>query len=84
MEIRDDILITSPLHRQYFTNQQLELTAGYPYNVEDQDTLEDLLTITENELLFWEKIGISPTYMFEEYDTLDENSNYITNNPSGL
>ena len=71
-EIREDILITSPLHRQYFTRQQLELSSGDPYNVGDQDTLENLLTITEEEILFWETIGVSPTYMFEEYDIMDE------------
>tara|TARA_Y100000310_G_scaffold139407_1_gene138698 strand:+ start:451 stop:3192 length:2742 start_codon:yes stop_codon:yes gene_type:complete len=71
-EIRGDILITSPLHRQYFTAQQLKLTSGEPYNIEDQDTLENLLAITEEEILFWEKIGISPNYMFEEYGITDE------------
>ena len=73
-EIRDDILIISPLHRQYFTHQQLELTSGDPYNEGDQDTLENLLTITEEELLFWETIKISPNYMFEDYNIMDENS----------
>ena len=73
-DIRDDILIISPLHRQYFTRQQLELTSGDPYNEGDQDTLENLLTITEEELLFWETIKISPNYMFEDYNIMDENS----------
>jgi len=82
--IRYDILIISPLHRQYFTKQELELTSGDPYNEEDQDTLENLLSVTEGEILFWKRINISPTYMFEEYDIVDEFSTYITNNPSGL
>ena len=73
-EVRDDILITSPLHRQYFTRKQLELTSGQPFNETDQDTLEDLLRITEEEVLFWETIGVSPNYMFEEYDIVDEYS----------
>lgn len=71
-EIRDDILITSPIDRQYFTSKQLELTSGDPYNKEDQDTIENLLTITEEEILFWDRIDTSPTYMFEEYDIMDE------------
>ncbi len=71
-EVRDDILTTSPLHRQYFTRKQLELTSGQPYNEGDQDTLENLLTITAEETMFWESIGLSSTYMFEEYDILDE------------
>ena len=76
-EIRDDILITSPLHRQYFTHQQLQLTSGDPYNDSDQDTIENLLSITKEEILFWESIGVSPTYMFKEYDIEDSLSNYI-------
>jgi len=83
-EIRDEILITTPQDRQYFTKKELELSSGQPYNVGDQDTLENLLTITEEEILFWDTIGISSTYMFEEYDIIDEFSGYITNNPNGL
>jgi DNA polymerase I len=71
-EVRDDILITSPEDRQYFTEQQLQLTSGQPYNETDQDNLEDLLTITHEELEFWKRINTSPTYMFEEYDIVDE------------
>ena len=71
-EVRDNILVTSPADRQYFTHQQLELTSGHPFVETDQDTLENLLTITEEEILFWESIGVSATYMFEEYDIMDE------------
>jgi len=72
-EVRDDIIITSPLHRQYFTQKQLILTSGQPMKEGDQDTIEDLLTVTEEENLFWDLINLSPTYMFEEYDIVDEN-----------
>jgi DNA polymerase elongation subunit (family B) len=70
--IREEILITSPLERKYFTAQELTLTSGKPFNESDQDKLEDLLTITDEELEFWDRIGISPTYMFEEYGIEDE------------
>jgi len=73
-EVRDDILITTPLDRQYFTRKQLELTSGQPYNEGDQDTIDNLLTVTDEENLFWESINLSSTYMFEEYDILDEYS----------
>jgi len=43
-----------------------------PYNETDQDKLEDLLTITYQEMNFWESVGISPIYMFEEYGIVDE------------
>jgi len=72
-EVRDDILITTPLDRQYFTQKQLTLTSGQPMKEGDQDTIEDLLTITNEERLFWDLINLSPTYMFEEYNIVDEN-----------
>jgi len=70
--IREDILITSPLERKYFTAQELTLTSGKPFKNEDQDKLEELLTITDEELEFWNRIGVSPTYMFEDYGIADE------------
>jgi DNA polymerase elongation subunit (family B) len=70
--IREDILITSPLERKYFTSQELTLTSGKPFKNEDQDKLEELLTITDEELEFWNRIGVSPTYMFEDYGIADE------------
>ena len=83
-EIRDMILINTPNDRQYFTKRELELSSGQPFNEGDQDTLENLLTITKEEEVFWDTVDTSPTYMFEEYDILDEYSGYITNNPNGL
>jgi DNA polymerase elongation subunit (family B) len=71
-DVREDILITSPDDRNYFSSKQLELTAGMPYNETDQDKLEDLLTITDQEMKYWNDMGISPTYMFEEFDIVDE------------
>ena len=70
--VREDIMITSPLERKYFTAQELTLTSGKPFNESDQDKLIDLLTITDEELEFWNRIGVSPTYMFEDYGIADE------------
>ena len=70
--IRGDVLVTTPLDRKYFTKQELELTSGKPYNETDQDKLEDLLAITDEELAFWKRIDVSPTFMFEEYGIEDE------------
>jgi len=70
--VRDDLLINTPLDRNYFTKQELQLTSGQPYKESDQDKIEELLTITDEELKFWDKIGVSPTYMFEEYNIQDE------------
>ena len=70
--LRDDILVSNPSDRKYYTRQELELTSGQPFKDGDQDKLDELLTITDEELEFWNKIGISPTYMFEEYGIDDE------------
>ena len=70
--VREEIIIDNPSKRKYYTKQELELTSGYPFKDGDQDKLEELLIITDEELLFWESIGISPTYMFEDYGIADE------------
>lgn len=70
--LRDDILISNPSDRKYYTRQELELTSGQPFKDGDQDKLDELLTITDEELEFWKKIGVSPTYMFEDYGIEDE------------
>jgi DNA polymerase elongation subunit (family B) len=70
--IREDILVSNPSDRKYYTTQELKLSSGEPFKEGDQDKLDELLTITDEELAFWDKIGISPTYMFEDYGTEDE------------
>jgi hypothetical protein len=70
--LRDDILVSNPSDRKYYTRQELELTSGQPFKDGDQDKLDELLTITDEELEFWNKIGVSPTYMFEDYGIDDE------------
>jgi len=61
--VRDVLIITDPAERQYFTNSELELVSGIPSEEGDQDTLEELMTISDEELRFWEMKGISPEYM---------------------
>ncbi len=70
--VREDIIITNPSNRKYYTRQELELTSGKPFKDDDQDKLEELLIITDEELEFWKSINISPTYMFEDYGIEDE------------
>jgi DNA polymerase elongation subunit (family B) len=54
-DVRDRILKDNPNDREYFTNAQLELTNGYPFEVKDQDTIEELLTPADGEIEFWER-----------------------------
>ncbi len=71
-DVRDEILITSPDDRNYFTDSQLELTSGMPFNESDQDNLDELLQVTDQEMDFWNNMNMSPWYMFEEFNIVDE------------
>lgn len=61
--VRDVLIITDPSEKQYFTNSELELVNGIPTEKADQDTIEELMTISDEEVEFWEQKGISPEYM---------------------
>lgn len=53
-EIRNRILITNPDNKPYFTADECELCGGYPNKSSDQDTLEQLMTMDDKEIKFWE------------------------------
>jgi DNA polymerase elongation subunit (family B) len=63
-EIREDILIENPKDRPIFTKSQTELVRGYPMKESHQDTLEEVLTLSDMELTFWKNVGIDPYYMY--------------------
>lgn len=69
-EIREDILIEDPKDRPIFTKSQTELVRGYPMKEAHQDTLEEVLSLSDMELTFWKSVGIDPYYMYIE-NTLD-------------
>lgn len=64
-EIRDNLLVDSPEKRGLFTKSQCELINGKPFEEGDQDTIEELLTISEMENKFWNKVNIDPNYIYE-------------------
>jgi len=65
-DVRDGLLVTDPAQRGIFTKAQCELINGVPFDDGDQDKLkEDVLDITEQELLYWEKRGLKPDYMYD-------------------
>ncbi len=63
-EIREDILIEDPKDQPIFTKSQTKLVRGYPMKEFHQDTLEDVLTLSDTEILFWQSVGIDPYYMY--------------------
>lgn len=70
-EIRDGLLVSDPAERGIFTKEQCELINGMPFEEGDQDKLEqDVLDITEQEMSYWGKRGLSPYYM---YNLAEEN-----------
>jgi len=64
-EVREGLLITDPENRGLFTKEQCDLVNGIPFEPEDQDSLEEVLTISEPEVKYWEKRGLEPDYMYE-------------------
>jgi DNA polymerase elongation subunit (family B) len=65
-EIRDGLLVSKPDDRSFFTKDQCELINGVPFEEKDQDRLyEDVLDISEPELKYWEKRGLSPDYIYD-------------------
>jgi hypothetical protein len=64
-EIRNELLVLSPDKRGLFTKSQCELINGHPFEDGDQDSIEDLLTLSDDELKFWGRIDMNPNYMYD-------------------
>ncbi len=70
-EVRDSLLKNKPEDREYFTKSQCELINGIPRKEADQDTLEEILELSNEEKLFWEKLNLSENYFMEELGIFD-------------
>jgi len=64
-EVRNALIVNDPEQRGIFTTAQCELINGKPFDESGQDKLEDVLAITDLEMSYWEKRGLSPDYMYE-------------------
>jgi len=64
-EVRNNLIVDKPEDRGVFTKEQCKLINGVPFEPADQDSIEDLLTITEQEKVYWDKRGINPEYIYE-------------------
>jgi hypothetical protein len=65
-EIREDILIEDPKDRQYFTKNQCELVSGYPLKEDGQDKFDEVMTLSDSEVLFWNRVNRDPFFMYVE------------------
>lgn len=63
--VRDSLLVNNPEDMGLFTKEQCELINGHPFKIENQDTIEDLLEITNDEQTFWKNINVSPDYIYD-------------------
>ena len=70
-EVRDTLIVKDPKDRQFFTAKQCELISGIPRKEGDQDELEDVLTLSEEEEVFWNKIGSHPNSFLEDLGILE-------------
>ena len=48
-----------------FTASQCELINGYPMGPGDQDELDEVMTMSDGEIRYWEKRGLSSDYMYD-------------------
>jgi hypothetical protein len=63
-EIRNDILVERPEDRQYFTSKQCELVNGFPLSEDGQDKYDEVMTLSDSEVIFWNKIKRDPFFMY--------------------
>jgi DNA polymerase elongation subunit (family B) len=83
-EIRDEILIEDPKDRPFFTKSQTQLVRGYPRRDGDQDTLEEVLTLSDSEIAFWRHVEMDPYYMYVD-DTIEMvDTTYVSKNKNIL
>jgi len=64
-EVREGLIVDDPINRGIFTTSQCELINGKPFEPSDQDTLEEVMTLSEGEIKYWEKRELSSNYMYE-------------------
>jgi len=79
-EIRSEILVDNPDDRPFFTKSQTKLVRGFPMKEGSQDNLDEVLTLSEPEIRFWNDVNINPYYMYLE-DTMGlVNEEYVKKN----
>ena len=64
-EVRNNLIVNEPEKRGIFTTAQCELINGYPLGEGDQDSIEDLLTLSDAEIKYWEKRELSSDYIYD-------------------
>lgn len=79
-EIREEILVDNPEDRPLFTKSQTQLVRGFPRKDGDQDTLDEVLTLSDTEQTFWKSVGINPYYMYVDGTMSLVDDSYVNKN----
>ena len=79
-EIRSEILVDNPDDRPFFTKSQTKLVRGYPMKEGSQDNLDEVLTLSDPEIRFWDDVNINPYYMYLEGTTKLVDMEYVNKN----
>jgi DNA polymerase elongation subunit (family B) len=79
-EIREDILIEDPKDRQYFTKTQCDLINGHPLKEGGQDNFDEVMTLSDSEVLFWNRVGRDPFFMYVEDSLSQVNQKWVDHN----
>ena len=79
-EIRSEILVDNPDDRPFFTKSQTKLVRGFPMKEGSQDNLDEVLTLSDPEIRFWDDVNINPYYMYLENTTKLVDMEYVNKN----
>ena len=83
-EIRHEILIEDPKDRKFFTKKQCELTSGFPLKERGQDNFDEVMTLSDSEVIFWNKVGKDPYSIYLEDSLQFADQHWINLNRSIL
>jgi DNA polymerase elongation subunit (family B) len=64
-DVRSTLIIDNPSKREFFTKTQCKLISGLPFEPEDQDSVDEVLTMAPAELKYWDSMGINPNYIYD-------------------
>ena len=69
-EVRESLLKKKPEDREYYTKTQCELINGIPRKEGDQDSLDEILTLSPEEIEYWGNMNVNENYFMEELGLL--------------
>ena len=76
-EIREDILINDPEKRQYFTKTQTELINGIPLKESGQDNYDEVMTLSDSEVTFWNNMNVDPYFIYVDDSIMSVNEKWV-------